>query len=263
MKKTDVLKDIIARKKEKIADASGRLPLEELKSRIKEIPPSRPFIDSIVKPRFISLIAEIKKASPSAGVIREQFDPVDIARVYKDAGASAISVVTEEDFFSGSPLFIEEVRRAVELPVLRKDFIIEPYQIYESRFYHADAVLLIADVLSKDRISELVALAESVGIDCLVEVHNEKDIKKVLSLKGSVIIGINNRDLHSLDVDFRTTERLFPLIPKQRPVVVESGIKNPQDVLFLKILGASSVLIGQAFMQAQDIKEKVLQIMGW
>ena len=171
-------------------------------------------------------------------------------------------MLTEEDFFQGDPGYISIVKNAVSVPVLRKDFILESYQVYESRFLGADAILLIADLLTKDKLTEFIRLAESLGMGYLVEVHDEKELKKVLNLDVPVI-GINNRSLHTLEVDFKTTEKLFTLIPKGKVVVVESGIKNYQDVLFLKILGASSILIGTAFMEAVDIKKTVEEVMGW
>ncbi len=263
MVRRDVLKEIVEKKKERIARAKLQLPEDELKARIGGIPPARHFIEAVVKPKSLTLIAEIKKASPSQGVIREDFDPAAVAAIYREAGASALSVPTEEDFFQGSLSFIPAVKTAAALPVLMKDFILEPYQLYEARYFQADAVLLIADILSKDKLVELIRLAEELGLDCLVEVHTEKELKKAVGLKGPVIIGINNRDLRSLAVDFKTTERLFPLIPREKPVVVESGIRTYQDIMFIKILGASSVLIGQAFMSSVDIKSKVQEIMGW
>ena len=262
MTKQDVLKEIVQKKKERILLAKQSLPEEDLKQRMEGLPPPRPFIQAINKPRQISLIAEIKKTSPSRGVIRENFNPSEIARVYEEAGASALSVLTEEDYFAGNISYLNEVKGSVKLPVLRKDFILEPYQVYESRFFGADAILLIADLLSVERISELMGLAESLGLGVLTEVHTEKELKKVLNLKVP-LIGINNRDLHSLEVDFNTTQKLFPLIPKDKTAVVESGIKKYQDVLFLKILGVSAVLIGEACMEAGDIKTKVEEIMGW
>jgi indole-3-glycerol phosphate synthase len=262
MPKEDVLKNIVLKKKERLILAKQNLPEEELKVKIQGLAPTRPFIQAIYKPRFISLIAEIKKQSPSGGIIRQDFDPREIAKIYQDAGVQAISVLTEEDFFGGSTSYINEIKNLVNLPVLRKDFIFEPYQVYESCFFGADAILLIADLLSRQKLSELIQLAHDLGLECLVEVHNEKDVKKALGLKAS-LIGINNRDLHTLEVDFKTTERLYPLIPKDRVVVVESGIKIRQDVLFLRILGANAVLIGEAFMEAQDIKKKIEEVMGW
>ena len=258
----DVLKEIIARKKERIALAKQALSEEELKEGISSAGPVRPFIASIHKPRTISLIAEIKKASPSKGVIRQDFDLQEVAKGYQEAGVQAISVLTEEDYFSGSISYLKEVKNLVNVPVLRKDFIIDPYQVYESRYYGADAMLLIADILSKDMIVQLTGIASSIGLECLIEVHDEKELKKVLNLKVPAV-GINNRDLHTLKVDFSTTEKLFTLIPKDKIVVVESGIKSYQDVLFLKILGVSAILVGEAFMEAADIRAKVVDLMGW
>jgi indole-3-glycerol phosphate synthase len=286
MKKVDTLKEIIRKKKEKILLAKQSFPEEDLKAKLEGLAVPRPFIEAITKPRQISLIAEIKKASPSRGVIREDFNPREIAKIYQACGAAAISVLTEEDFFQGNISFLNEIKTAVELPLLRKDFILEPYQVYESRFFGADAILLIADLLSLEKLNELISLADSLGLGCLVEVHRERELKKILNLKVPAsdasnqtgksspsaaagkkavifMIGINNRDLHTLEVDFKTTEKLFPLIPKDRVVVVESGIKKSPDVLFLRILGASAVLIGEAFMEAADIGNKIEEIMGW
>jgi indole-3-glycerol phosphate synthase len=287
MPKIDKLKEIVLKKKERIASAKQLLPEEELKSKISGLSPTRPFLEAINKPRQISLIAEIKKQSPSQGIICENFNPVQIAGIYKDAGAQAISVLTEEDFFAGSPACISEIKSSVDLPVLRKDFILEPYQVYESRLLGADAILLIADLLSKDILSELISLSENLGMDCLVESHTDKELKKVLTLKiprpeqtneqeakkplakGKdkkfipFALGLNNRDLHTLEVDTKTTEKLFTLIPKDRIVVVESGIKNYQDVLFLKILGVNAVLVGEAILKASDMKQAIQDMMGW
>lgn len=262
MKKTDVLKEIVARKKERILAAKQAVAEEELKARIADSPKARPFLEAISRPKQISLIAEIKKQSPSRGIIRQDFNHLDIARIYQEAGVQAVSVLTEEDYFGGNISFINEVKNIVNCPVLRKDFILEPYQVLESRVYGADAILLIAELLSKDKLSELMQLAQSVGLEYLVEIHDEKELKKVLSLKAP-LIGINNRNLHTLEVDFKITEKLFTLIPRDKAVVVESGIKSSQDVLFLRILGASAVLIGEAFMEAGDIGSKVEEIMGW
>jgi indole-3-glycerol phosphate synthase len=285
MAKIDSIKEIVAKKKERLLLAKQALGEEELKQKINGLPPARPFIEAVNKPRFISLIAEIKKQSPSQGLIREPFDPAGIASVYQDAGVQAISVLTEEDFFAGSPGFINEVKAVASAPVLRKDFIFEPYQIFESRYYGADAVLLIADLLSKDALINLIGCADSVGMDCLVEAHNEKDLKKVLGLKVLPLvdadtkptgirpakkkmevefcIGLNTRDLHTLECDPRTTERLYPLIPKDRIVVVESGIKTYQDILFLKVLGVNAILVGGSILKAPDMKIFIQDLMGW
>jgi len=262
MKKNDILKEIIQKKKEKILLAKQNISEEDLRARVQGLTSPRPFIEAINKPRQISLIAELKKASPSRGVIRQDFHLQEIAKIYQESGVQAISVLTEEDYFGGNIAYINEVKNVVDVPILRKDFILEAYQIYESRFYGADAVLLITDLLTKEKLSELMGIADNLGMDCLIEVHTEKELKKVLNLKVP-FIGINNRDLRTLEVDSKTTEKLFLLIPKDKIVVVESGIKTAQDVLFLKILGVSAVLVGEAFMEAQDIKGKIEEMMGW
>jgi len=263
MVKIDRLKEIILKKRERLALAKEQLPEEELKAKAQAVAQARPFIEAINKPRQISLIAEIKKASPSQGVIRQDFNHLEIALAYQEAGAQAISVLTEEDYFLGNISYINEVKHLIQVPVLRKDFIFEPYQVYESRFYGADAILLIADLLTQDQIAQFAGISAELGMDSLVEVHNEKELKKVLKLKGVTLIGINNRDLRTLEVDPKTTERLFTLIPKDKVVVVESGLKSYQDILFLKILGVHAVLIGTALMQAEDIKARIEELMGW
>ncbi len=262
MAKVDILKEIVAKKKERIILASQLLSLEDLKAKLIDLPTTRPFKEAISKPRQISLIAEIKQASPSRGIIRQNFNLQEITQAYLGAGVQAVSVLTEEDSFGGNPAYIAEVKNIISAPILRKDFILEAYQVYESRYLGADAILLIADLLTKDKLAEFMQIADSYDLDYIVEVHDEKELKKVLTLKAP-IIGINNRNLRTLEVDFKTTEKLFTLIPRDKIVVVESGIRNAQDVLFLKILGASSVLIGTAFMEAVDIKRKVEEVMGW
>jgi len=285
MKKKNFLKEIVTKKKEQIILAKQNVPEEELKNKLAGLSPTRSFLAAINKPRQIALIAEIKRASPSRGLIRENFNVDEITRAYQDSGVQAISVITEENYFQGNISYLQEVRSITELPILRKDFIIEPYQIYESRCFGADAILLIADLFSKETLMEFVALAAQLGLEVLVEVHTEKELKKVLGLKVALpsldcspkkvsgrtqtkklinfAVGINNRDLNTLEVDFKTTERLFPLVTKDKFTVVESGIKSYQDVLFLKILGVNAVLVGEAFMEAQDIGKRVQELMGW
>jgi len=285
MKKIDQLKEIIAKKKERIIQAKAGFAQEQIKQQLSSLPPARPFIAAINRPKAISLIAEIKKQSPSAGVIRENFNHLEIAQAYQEAGAQAISVLTEEDFFQGSLAFLREIKAQVNLPLLRKDFILEPYQVYESRFYGADAILLIAGLLSKDALSEMIALADSLGMDCLVEAHEEKELKKILSLKVApwasgadraslkpptkirksveFCLGINNRDLHTLETDLKTTEKLYPLVPQDRIVVVESGISSAQDILFLKVLGVNAVLAGESILKSADLRGAIQNLMGW
>ena len=262
MAKVDILKEIVNKKKARIALAKEQLPLETLKEQLVGLPPTRPFKESISRSKQLSLIAEIKQASPSRGVIRQNFDLVQIAQSYQDSGVQAVSVLTEEDFFCGALENINVVKKIFSGPILRKDFILESYQVFQSRLFGADAILLIADLLTKEKLVELMQVADSLNLDYIVEVHDEKELKKVLSLKVP-LVGINNRNLHTLEVDFRTTEKLFTLIPKDKVVIVESGIKSSQDVLFLKILGASAVLIGSVFMESQDVGGKVVEVMGW
>ena len=262
MKKSDALKEVAAKKQERIALAKQQVSEEEMKNRAQGLAACRPFLEAINKAREISLVAEIKKQSPSQGMICADFNPAEIAKVYEEAGAQAISVLTEEDFFGGNISYINEVKNAVKLPVLRKDFIFEPYQVYESRVCGADAILLIADLLTKEKISELILLAQNLGMDCLVEAHEERELKKILNLKNE-LIGINNRNLRTLEVDPKTTEKLYLFIPRDKVVVVESGIKTYQDVLFLKILGVKAILVGEAILRAQDRKRKILELMGW
>ncbi len=287
MKKIDRLKEIASKKKERIAQAKANLTEAQIKDSLPGLPAPMPFLEAVNKPKTVSLIAEIKKQSPSAGVIRENFNHIEIAKAYQEAGVQAISVLTEEDYFGGSLSFLKEIKGQVNLPLLRKDFILEPYQIYESRFYGADAILLIADLLSKDSLSECISLADSLGLDCLVEAHDEKEFKKILSLKilplenagaqdvlkpsakakrnkyVDFCLGINNRDLHTLETDLKTTEKLYPLASKDRVVVVESGIKSYQDILFLKILGVNAVLVGESILKSGNLQAAIQDLMGW
>ncbi|MBL7080977.1 MAG: indole-3-glycerol phosphate synthase TrpC [Candidatus Omnitrophica bacterium] len=257
--KKDILYEIVAKKRERLTQAKLAIKENELLARARNSGPRRPFIKAINKPHKLSLIAEIKKASPSAGLIRKDFDAKEIALIYEEAGVSCISVLTEEDYFQGDINYLSQIRDTVDLPLLRKDFIFDPYQIYESRAFGADAILLIADLLPQALLGEFLGLAKDLNLDCLVEVSSEKDLKKALKA-GADLIGINNRNLHTLEMDPRTVERLFPLVPSGKIVVIESGIKSHQDILFLKVLGVKAVLIGETFMAAEDIKSKIQEI---
>ncbi|MCX7926834.1 MAG: indole-3-glycerol phosphate synthase TrpC [Candidatus Omnitrophica bacterium] len=285
MKESNFLKEILAKKKQRLEQQKLVLPETELKARIKDLPPARAFLTAINKPKTISLIAELKRSSPSHPNLRLDLDVVNIAKQYEEAEVAAISVLTEEEYFHGSLTDLKQVKEAVSLPVLRKDFIIEPYQVFESKVFGADAILLIAELLSRQQLVELISLTHSLGMDCLVESHQEKQLKKVLSLKITATsqiesvqktnktdkhlkknidfaIGINNRDLATLQVDLKTTEKLFPLVPKERIVVVESGINCYQDILFLKILGVNAVLVGTAILKSPDVKSAIYDLMG-
>jgi len=211
----------------------------------------------------IQLIAEVKKASPSRGIICPDFNPVEIAQTYASNGAAAISVLTEAKYFQGSLNHLRDIRKALgnkRLPLLRKDFIYDPYQVYESRAYGADSLLLIVAILSSEQLEELLGLSHELGMSCLVEVHNEAELEIALN-SGARIIGINNRDLTTFTVDLTTTKRLRPLIPQDRIVVSESGIKDRSDIEKLREWGVDAVLIGESLMSAPNIASKMKELL--
>ncbi len=251
-----VLNRILEKKAERIAHSKSIIPLHELKSRLREADKPRDFARAVKGERGIRLIAEIKKASPSKGVIRKDFDPARIASVYEEKAVNAISVLTEEDFFQGHLSFIRQVRSATSKPVLRKDFIFDEYQVYESRAHGADALLLIAAVLDKNQAGEYLHLAAELGLQVLFEVHNEADLEKALIVNAG-IIGINNRDLKTLRIDLSTTLRLRKGIPKDKIVVSESGIRDRGDVIKLIDAGIDAMLIGASIMETEDIGRKI------
>lgn len=258
-----ILSRIVEAKKKEIEAAKKKIPQKDLLGGISAgRPHSKPhfFKHSLAKNRMC-LIAEIKKASPSAGVIRDDFDPLKIARAYEASGASAISVLTEEKFFQGHISYLEKIKRNISLPVLRKDFIIDEYQVYESILKGADAVLLIADLLTNDEMNRFMDIGKEHNLDFLVEVHSEEDVRKALDLKCD-IIGINNRDIHTFKVDVHTTTRLIKLIPHDKIIVSESGIRTKENISYLRSLGVDAVLIGEVFMQSEDIGAKVRELMG-
>ena len=209
----------------------------------------------------INLIAEIKKASPSKGMLREEFDLMAIAKIYVENNAAAISILTEDKYFLGNPLYVKKVSEMFPVPVLVKDFIIDEGQIYEARHNGASAILLIAAILPDDQLKHFFKLAGKLDLDCLVEVHDEQELTRALDA-GAEIIGINNRDLRTFVVDIKTCERLIPLIPKGKVIVAESGIQSREDILKLKALGANAVLIGEIFMKEQDIAKKIQEVMN-
>ncbi len=218
------------------------------------------FRKHISAPGKINLIAEIKKASPSRGLIRDDFHALQIAAIYAAHGAAALSVVTEEKFFLGKLTYLRDIAAQSPVPVLRKDFIIDKVQIYEAFYYGASAVLLIAAILSDQQVEELTETARQLDMDCLLEVHNEKELTRALNLPAP-IIGINNRDLNTFKIDLAVSEKLIPMIPRDRTIVVESGIREHADILRFEHLGANAVLIGEAFMQAKDIAGRMDEVM--
>lgn len=259
----DILGEILEHKHQEIEERKTLLSQEKILKEIKLLPPPRDFKSTISQSDRINLIAELKKASPSKGVLRENFSPTEIAKIFEISGADALSVLTEEKYFKGNINYLKEIKKVSSLPILRKDFIIEPYQIYESRYYEADAILLIACILSEEELKKFTEIAKGLSLEIIAEVHTEEDLKKVLKIKDLDIIGINNRNLFTFEVDLETTVRLKRLIPEEKIVVSESGIDSYEDVMYLKSLGVKAVLIGEAFMTAEDIKAKVKKIMGW
>jgi indole-3-glycerol phosphate synthase len=214
-----------------------------------------------LKGEGIKLIAEVKKASPSRGILRPYFDPMALARTYAESGAAAISVLTDAEFFQGSPEHLAAIREVVNLPLLRKDFIYDEYQLYETAAYGADALLLITAILEPKQLEKMIMISRSLGLDCLVEVHNEGELRKAIA-SGAEIIGINNRDLKTCEVDLDTTRRLRPLVPEDRIVVSESGISQREDIKNLRSWGVDAVLIGEALVTARNIPNKIKELIS-
>ena len=255
-----ILEEIIWEKDREIDVARQKVPLETLRSQIQDLPPTRDFIAalrSVTTPPAV--IAEVKKASPSKGVIREDFDPVAIARAYASGGASCLSVLTDRTFFQGGFEVLVDVRQAVDLPLLCKEFILSPYQLYQARAAGADAVLLIAAILSDQDLDYLRKAAKALTLDVLVEVHDEQEMERVLNLGGFPLIGINNRDLASFETDLATTERLMQRFGQQlrqsdSVLVSESGLFTRHDLDRVQSAGASAVLVGEALMRQPDVE---------
>ena len=256
-----ILDTIVARKRIELADDQQRMPLDILKRKIRDLPPTRDFYAALSVPNCIHLIAEVKKKSPSKGIIRQDFDPVGIARVYAEHGASAISVLTDREFFAGELSYLSAIREAVRLPLLRKDFTIDPYNIYQARLAGADAVLLIVSILTLVQLREFTEIAQSLGLASLVEVHTEEELALALAA-GAEIVGINNRDLKTFDTDIATTFRLRTSIPTDKIVVSESGINTHCDVIKLKESGTNAILVGESLMRSRDIGAKVKELLG-
>ncbi len=258
-----ILHEIVSKKKQRLRDLQASVPLRELKSKIPDIQNPRDFRTAVKRSldENIKLIAEIKKASPSKGIIRGKFDHISIAQIYDKKHVHAVSVLTEEDFFMGSLSFLPEVKKITSKPVLRKDFIVDEYQIYETRVNSADAILLIAAILEKNQAAEYLNLARELGLSVLFEVHDYKELEMAL-LIACDIIGINNRNLKTLQIDLNTTVTLMREIPTGKIVVSESGIKSRTDVQKLQNIGVDALLIGTSFMEAEDIGKKIDELTG-
>ena len=250
-----VLEKILARKAEEVAERRARVSLAELEAQVKAADAPRGFANALIaqaKLKQPAVIAEVKKASPSKGVIREHFVPAEIAASYEKGGATCLSVLTDIDYFQGSDLFLQQARAACKLPVIRKDFMVDPYQIVEARALGADCVLLIVSALDDVKMAELAAVAKSVGLDVLVEVHDGDELARALKTLDTPLVGVNNRNLHTFDVSLETTLDLLPRIPRDRLVITESGIVNRADVELMEISGVYSFLVGETFMRAEN-----------
>ncbi|WP_421998508.1 indole-3-glycerol phosphate synthase TrpC [Reyranella sp.] len=260
---SDTLARITADTRRHVAAAKARRPLSEVEAAAKAADAPRGFaraLGAAIAAGRYGLIAEIKKASPSKGLIRPDFDPPSLARAYARGGASCLSVLTDEPYFQGRDEFLVQARAACSLPVLRKDFMVDPYQIAESRALGADCVLLIMACLDDALAAELAGLAHRWGMDVLVEVHDEAELDRALAIEGD-LIGVNNRNLKTLAVDLATTETLAPRVPKDRVLVAESGLGSPADLARMAKVGASAFLIGESFMRQADVERAVRDIL--
>ena len=256
-----ILDEIIDAKRREVREATRRMPLDELEAQAAEAPPVRDFRAALEGPGPIRLIAEVKRRSPSAGLIRPDFDPVAIARTYQAHGADCISVLTDGPYFGGHLSDLARVRAAVALPILRKDFLIEDYQIVEARMAGADAVLLIAEVLDDERLAALLGRARSLGMAALVEIYEEANLDRVLAA-GADLVGVNNRDLRRFEVDLEHSFRLRPRVPEGVLFVSESGIGGRADVERLEAAGVDAILVGESLMRSPEIGPAVLALLG-
>jgi len=262
MAQSTILKKILARKRQEVSERLVRVPQQGLISSITDAGKPRGFHSALqdkVESGEPAIIAEIKKASPSKGVIREDFDPAAIAMSYESGGATCLSVLTDMDFFQGCDRYLQEARIASKLPTLRKDFTIDPYQVYEARCLGADCILLIVSALENASLKELYHLATDIGLDTLIEVHDRQELETALDLEPS-LIGINNRNLNTFETDLNTTLYLLPHIPPGTLVVTESGIHTREDIAIMKEKNVLSFLVGEAFMKADSPGEKLAEL---
>jgi len=256
-----ILDKIVERKHEEVADARRKRPLVDVRAAAGDVPPPRDFRRALSERADIALIAEIKRSSPSAGLIREDFDPATIAARYHEGGAAAISVLTDRAFFGGELGYVSLAKEAAPLPVLRKDFVVDEYQVYEARAAGADAVLLIVRILSDEQLVALLARAHELGMAALVETHNADEVERAVR-SDAAIIGVNNRDLDSLTIDLATARTLAPGIPADRTVISESGIACRRDIETVAAGGIHAVLVGETLMKSPDLVEAARSLVG-
>lgn len=258
----DILQRIIRRKAEEVVDRCTALPLRELSARVEHVAPTRGFVAAMeqrIATGDVGVIAEIKRASPSRGILREDFRPAEIAAAYENGGAACLSVLTDRDFFQGDDEHLRQARAACSLPVLRKDFIVDAWQVYEARVLGADCILLIVAALGDAQLVEFTGLADHLGLDVLVEVHDAGELERALAL-NTRLVGINNRDLRTFETRLETTLDLLPAIPDDRLVVTESGIHERADVSRMRAAGIHGFLVGEAFMRTPDPGETLRQL---
>jgi indole-3-glycerol phosphate synthase len=261
---SSILKKIVKHKLGEIANAKSAAPVESLKSQCSDAPPTRDFLAALTQDdqdSQVSLIAEVKKASPSQGIIRADFDPAQIATAYAENGASCISVLTDENFFQGNLEYLKQVRAAVEIPVLRKDFILDAYQVYEARSAGADAVLLIAECLEPNQLKELHQLIVELGMTALVELYDADNVDSVLACNPT-LVGVNNRDLNTFEIDLHHSIRVKESLPNEIAMVSESGIFTNEDVRLMKANNVDAILVGESLMRADDIGKAVKVLLG-
>ena len=256
-----ILDTIIAHKRKELAAARAKTPLSKLETEVENLPPTRDFRNAITDNETVKLIAEVKKKSPSKGIIREDFHPVSIAETYVENGAAAISVLTDKHFFAGELGYLRAIRDSVNVPLLRKDFTINPYHIYQARVAGADAILLIVAALTAAQLRAFMDVAASLSLACLVEVHTREELAVALDVDAQ-IIGINNRDLRTFHTDIATTFALREAIPADKVVVSESGIYSREDVVKLQAAGVDAMLVGESLMRSPEIGEQVRRLIG-
>lgn len=257
-----ILDTIIAHKRKELAVEQAQVPLTQLETEAMNLPPTRNFREAIIGSDTVKLIAEVKKKSPSKGIIREDFEPVSIAETYVENGAAAISVLTDKHFFAGELDYLRAIRDVVNVPLLRKDFTIDPYHIYQARVAGADAILLIVAALEATQLRTFMDIADSLSLASLVEVHTSEELAVALDI-GAEIIGINNRDLHTFHTDIATTFQLREAIPADKIVVSESGIYLGEDVARLQEAGVQAMLVGESLMRSPNIGEQVQRLLNY
>ncbi|HBH86539.1 MAG TPA: indole-3-glycerol phosphate synthase TrpC [Syntrophaceae bacterium] len=255
-----ILDNIIEAKKEEVDYLKQSRSLLELKAAIRDLPSPRDFRGAI-SGKACAIIAEVKRRSPSHGILRKDFDSVSIASLYEKCGAASVSVLTDKKFFGGEKSYLAEIKKTVRLPLLRKDFIIDSYQIYETRLLNGDALLLIAGILKKEQLDEYLHLAESLGLSALVEVHSREELDNALT-SGANIIGINNRNLKSFTTDLKTSLEITPHIPADKIIISESGIQTRKDIDTLMKAGIRAFLIGETLMRSENIEKKLKELLG-